>query len=99
MCVKVRKAEDRRKHHGVKWDGIAEVEKLLAVLRRYVYSHEWNEQLGLRPSLLVLGLCPEDYKESRRGNFLVVQWLSLCAPNAGGMGSIPFCGTKIPYAL
>ena len=33
------------------------------------------------------------------GTSLVVQWLRLCAPNAGGMGSIPGLGTKIPHAV
>ena len=28
----------------------------------------------------------------------MVQWLILCIPNAGGMGSIPGQRTKIPYA-
>ena len=28
---------------------------------------------------------------------LVVQWLRLHAPNAGGLGSIPGQGTKIPH--
>ena len=32
------------------------------------------------------------------GTFLVVQWLRLHAPNAGGTGSIPGQGTKIPQA-
>ena len=31
------------------------------------------------------------------GTPLVVQWLSLCAPSAGGMGLIPGQGTKIPH--
>ena len=29
---------------------------------------------------------------------LAVQWLRLCTSNAGGMGSIPGQGTKIPHA-
>ena len=29
---------------------------------------------------------------------MVVQWLRLRASNAGGMGSIPGQGTKIPHA-
>ena len=33
----------------------------------------------------------------RTGTSLVVQWLRLCAPNAGGMGSIPGQGTRILY--
>ena len=34
-----------------------------------------------------------------RGNFLVVQWLRLHVPNAGGLPSIPGQGTKptCPY--
>ena len=30
---------------------------------------------------------------------LAVQWLRLCTPNAGGMGSIPGQRTKIPHAM
>ena len=33
-----------------------------------------------------------------QGTALVVQWLRLHAPNAGGLGSVPGWGTKIPYA-
>ena len=45
---------------------------------------------------------------AREGTCLVVQWLRLCAPNAGGPGSIPGQGTrscmpqsrpKIPHAM
>ena len=32
------------------------------------------------------------------GTSLAVQWLGLCASVAGGMGSIPGQGTKIPHA-
>ena len=32
------------------------------------------------------------------GAFLVVEWLKLHASTAGGSGSIPGQGTKIPYA-
>ena len=32
------------------------------------------------------------------GNSLVVQWLGLCISTAGGPGSIPGRGTKIPQA-
>ena len=35
------------------------------------------------------------YPEAKQTT-LVVQWLGLCAPNAGGKGSIPGRGTKIP---
>lgn len=31
-----------------------------------------------------------------KGDFLVVEWLRLQASAAGGTGSIPDCGTKIP---
>ena len=33
-----------------------------------------------------------------RQTFLVVQWLRLLAPNAGGLGSIPDQETKISHA-
>ena len=33
-----------------------------------------------------------------KGTSLVVQWLRLCASNAGGMSLIPGPGTKIPRA-
>ena len=32
------------------------------------------------------------------GTSLVIQWLKLCASNAGGVGSILCWGTKIPHA-
>ena len=34
----------------------------------------------------------------REGTSLAVQWFRLCTSNAGGTGSIPGRGTKIPYA-
>ena len=34
-----------------------------------------------------------------RGDFPAIQWLRLCASNAGGMGSIPGWGTKVPHAV
>ena len=40
----------------------------------------------------------KDYLEALLGTSLAVQWLGLCAPNAGGTGSIPGRGTKIPHA-
>ena len=45
------------------------------------------------------------YHSEVRGMFLAFQWLRLCAPNAGGLGSIPGQGSrfyvlqlKIPHA-
>ena len=35
----------------------------------------------------------------KSGTSLVVQWLRLGASNAGGVGSMPAWGTKIPYAV
>ena len=37
--------------------------------------------------------CSEDTKGQRLGTSLAVQWLRLCASNAGGTGSIPGQGT------
>ena len=33
------------------------------------------------------------------GTSLAVQWLRLCPSSAGGMGSIPVKGAKIPHAV
>ena len=35
----------------------------------------------------------------KMGNSLVVQWSGLLTSSAGGMGSIPGGGTKIPHAM
>ena len=41
----------------------------------------------------------DDIKNNKRGGTsLVVQWLRLHASMAGGVGSIPGQGTKIPHA-
>ena len=39
------------------------------------------------------------YKNRGLGNFLAVQWLRLCASIAGGLGSFPGQGTRIPQAM
>ena len=33
-------------------------------------------------------------KDTKTGTSLVVHWVRLCAPNAGGLGSIPVWGTR-----
>ena len=38
-------------------------------------------------------------KGSDPGTSLVVQWLRLCVPTAGGTVSIPGQGTKTPYPM
>ena len=38
-------------------------------------------------------------KYSSYGTFLAVQWLGLWASTAGGAGSIPGQGTKIPHTM
>ena len=52
-----------------------------------------------------LGRCISEnsfcYKRQKLGTSLVVQWVRLCVPNAGVLGSIPGQGTrsqKIPRA-
>ena len=37
------------------------------------------------------------FKNIQAGTSLVVQWVRLCAPTAGGTGSVPGGGTKIPH--
>ena len=39
------------------------------------------------------------YKKSTLGTSLVVQWVRLCISTAGGMGSNPSQGIKIPHAI
>ena len=38
--------------------------------------------------------CNCEYKNQAIGTSLVVQWVRLCAPNEGGLGSIPGRGTR-----
>ena len=45
------------------------------------------------------GCCLHISNISIWGISLVVQWLRLCTANAGGVGSIPGLGTKIPHAM
>ena len=45
----------------------------------------------------------QEFKKKKKlncfsGTSLAVHWLRLCAPNAGGVGSVPGGGTKIPDA-
>ena len=56
-------------------------------------SHGQRGQAGCSP-----WGCKESDKISQLGTSLVVQWLRLCAPNAGGLGSIPGRGTR-PHTL
>ena len=42
---------------------------------------------------------PSSKKNLQTGTSPVVQWLRLCASTAGGKGSIPGQGTKIPHAV
>ena len=48
----------------------------------------------------VLGTKGYAYQQQQKylGTSLAVQWLGLSASTAGGMGSIPRWGTKIPHA-
>ena len=46
----------------------------------------------------VIQMLYDPYKNQLVGTSLVVQWLRLCAPNAGGMGLVPGWGTKILHA-
>ena len=39
------------------------------------------------------------FKTDNTGTCLADQWLGFCAPTAGGMGSIPGQGTKIPLGI
>jgi len=47
-----------------------------------------------------LGVREEVFQTGKEGSrtSLMVQWLSLCTPTAGGMDSVPGWGTKILHA-
>ena len=69
------------------------------------YQKEWAVHEALHPFFSgVWGssrdVCPKGATFEGRllGTCLVVQWLRLCAPNAGGLGSIPGRGTR-PHTL
>ena len=54
------------------------------------------------PSCKLIGIeQPGKKSQNQRetGTSLVVQWLRLCTPSAGGMCSIPGQRTKIPHAM
>ena len=40
----------------------------------------------------------KNIRKGQTGDSRAIQWLRLCAPNAGGMSLIPGRGTKIPHA-
>lgn len=50
------------------------------------------------PKLTINTIYFKFFKTRDEGNSLAVQKLGLCAATAGGMGSIPSWGTKIPNA-
>ena len=70
-------------------------------------KHKWCETMGciyVRRSRVrdvceveVVKVECEPIKRVTWGTSLAVQWLRLCAPNAGDMGSIPGRGTQIPH--
>ena len=49
------------------------------------------------PTMALISLCLAQTLAPGEGTCLVVQWLRLCTSTAGGMGSIPGQGTKIPH--
>ena len=75
---------------------------------RALTSEAWSlVASGRTVSALQVGSLPEEvdkqgkkagYQNFQLGNTLVVQWLRNHASTAGGMGSVPGPGTKIPHA-
>jgi len=63
-------------------------------MRRMVHVHVVVERLTV-----IIWIRESAVKtRASRGTSLVVQWLRLCAPNAGGTGSVLGQGTKISHA-
>lgn len=54
---------------------------------------QWHQD----PALLESCTCSNDFSKCRTGTSLAVQWLRLCTPTAGGKGSVPGGGTRIPH--
>ena len=58
--------------------------------------------MGLSEHLPGVWACAQRHSDNKKvhstGTSLLVQWLRLCASTAGGTGSIPEWGTKIPHA-
>ena len=75
------------------------------ILKKNVFSSSYYLNNGLiiwvrlRPSPLqrFLSLTAVDLTMGSLGNSLEVQWLGLCTPTAGAVGSILGQGTKIPH--
>ena len=61
-------------------------------------SNEYSGLISFRIDWFDLLAAQGTLKSLLQGNSLVVQWLRLCAPNAGGVGLIPGQGTRIPHA-
>ena len=59
-------------------------------------SHDYKKDVCCRKPFFTSHILEFKIKP---GTSLVVQWLRLGASNAGGMGSIPAWGTKIPHAM
>ena len=51
-----------------------------------------------RPVKYIMVHSGEAVKRNGAGNSLAVQWLGHCTSSAGGMGSIPGWGSRIPQA-
>ena len=61
-------------------------------------SNEYSGLISFRIDWFDLLAAQGTLKSFLQGNSLVVQWLRLCASNAGGVGLIPGQGTRIPHA-
>ena len=66
-----------------------------------MFLNKLKTELPYDPAIPLLGIYPEKtlIQKDTGGMYLVVQRVRLHACNAGGAGSIPGWGTKIPHAV
>ena len=83
-------------HNGKEWPIVKGDESLrntsLTLTMNLYHKQEWRHWSGWRAT--------QEFIKTQviHGTSLVVQWLRLHIPHAGGTGSIPSRGTKIPHA-
>ena len=79
------------------WEGSGWEEKRAASWWSHIANSKQSES---SLAMSVMGVCvgatglPVTWRKEKRETFLVVQWLRLCSPNAGGPGLIPGQGTR-----
>ena len=90
LCAEKKKNVKRTKRQATNWKKIfaknTSDKGLLSKIYKELLKFNYRKQKA-------------QFKNEPRGTSQAVQWLRLCASNAGGEDSIPGQGTKIPHAM